>query len=334
MILTGTTQDFNNLTWDVNLNPSSFWLFMKDIESASLNLQTAIYNGNVNLTADFYQELEDLSEAKYNAINIDWSIDTTRLSDTDMTWKNPWLYMNHQKLWFWDWDEWKAFIWNSWDFFFKWDDDNYLLWDWVQLTIRWHLDWVTGSFSWDIDAATFKGTLLYDAVDTPTPVEQWLTWCEITKDNSWIPVPWQKVLHWYFWWLSSKQQISTNLMQAAYNIDITNWAWVDLFEAINIPTWFKPRMIVFHWSFTNWTTKWFTSWTAWVVWNVTTCSWYQSIWWTIDVWTSILQLWGNDETTSWANVNVTLTNWAENKIQLQSKIWPWFTFKWIAMIFG
>ena len=58
-------EQFNNLTWDIELNPSSFWLFMRDIEEASLNLKTAIYSGNVNLTADIYKLAENMAEKQY-----------------------------------------------------------------------------------------------------------------------------------------------------------------------------------------------------------------------------------------------------------------------------
>lgn len=72
----------------------------------------------MNLTADFYRQISDLADQKYNAIDPDGGVNTSRLADTDMTGKDPGLYMNHQRLGFWDGIEWKAFIGNTGDFSF------------------------------------------------------------------------------------------------------------------------------------------------------------------------------------------------------------------------
>jgi hypothetical protein len=127
--ITTNSQQFNPLTWDIQFNPASWGLNMRDIDEASLNLKTAIYAGNINLTADFYQQIKALSDRKYNAINPDGSIATWRLTDTDMTGKNPGLYMNQSRMGFWSGTEWKAFIGNSGDFSFDGNLTNYIRWN-------------------------------------------------------------------------------------------------------------------------------------------------------------------------------------------------------------
>ena len=73
-------EQFNNLTWDIELNPSSFWLFMRDIDEASLNLKTAIYNWNINLTADLYKQAEQMAEKKYALVTTNWQISGNQLA--------------------------------------------------------------------------------------------------------------------------------------------------------------------------------------------------------------------------------------------------------------
>lgn len=216
------TQSFNNLTWDTQLTPQSFGLFMRDIDEASLNLKTAIYNWNINLSADLYKELEDLSSQKYNAVNPDWSIDTTRLLDTSMTWKNPWLYMTHQNLWFWSWDEWKAFIWNTWDFFFKWDNQNYIQWNWSTLKIEWDITARNWYFTWNIISdATIKWWVIQS-----NDFNIYFAWWRL--DNSWLQLNnWKNILCYWWWWLVSHSSDSSKLLSINnWNI-VFDWVWLN-----------------------------------------------------------------------------------------------------------
>ncbi len=43
-MLNTNSQQFNPLTGDIQFNPASWGLTMRDIEAASLNLKTAIYS--------------------------------------------------------------------------------------------------------------------------------------------------------------------------------------------------------------------------------------------------------------------------------------------------
>lgn len=148
-VITSSSEQFNPFTWDIDFDPSSWGLTMRDIdEAAAAHIKTAIYAWNINLTADFYQEIKKLSDAKYNAINSDGSITTSRLVDTDMTWKDAWLYMNNTRLWYWSWTEWKAFIGNGGNFSFDWDANNYIRWNWITLSILWNLSATTGTIGW------------------------------------------------------------------------------------------------------------------------------------------------------------------------------------------
>lgn len=80
--------------------------------------------------------MKALSDQKYNAVNTDGSITTTRLTDTDMLGKDPGLYMNQSRMGFWDGTEWKAWIGNSGNFSFDGDLDNFIRWNGTELIIQ------------------------------------------------------------------------------------------------------------------------------------------------------------------------------------------------------
>lgn len=53
-----------------------------------------------------------------------------------MTGKDPGLYMDHQRVGFWNGTEWKTFLGNTGDFSFDGDVDNYIRWDGNTLVVR------------------------------------------------------------------------------------------------------------------------------------------------------------------------------------------------------
>ncbi len=194
-------QSFNNLTWDVMLTPQSYWLFMRDIdEEASLSLKNVIYNWNINLTYDLFQELQELQETKYDFIEPTWAINGNRMWDISMTWKESWLYMNHLRLWYWDWTQWKSYIANNWEFFFKWNDNNYIHWNGSTLKIEWDITARNWHFTWNItsDATitwwTFRWWLFQS-----TDFVNWVSWWRLS--NVWLEMFTDKLI-WLRWWSS------------------------------------------------------------------------------------------------------------------------------------
>ena len=159
------TQDFNPLTWDIQLNPAAWWLSLKDINSAaSVELKSSLYSGNLNLTADQYREVQSLVADKYSAIDVSgiistWSItkDWQLAGGIDMTGKNSWLYMSNDRLWFYDGTAWQVWIGNNGDFFFGWDVDNYIEWSGSVLTVKWDIEVADGS----ITAPKLAASLVY-----------------------------------------------------------------------------------------------------------------------------------------------------------------------------
>jgi len=165
MSILTSTQDYNPLTWDIQLNPAAWWLSLKDINSAaSVELKSSLYSGNLNLTADQYREVQSLVADKYSAIDVsgiiapgaitkDWEL----AGGIDMTWKDPGLYMSNDRLWFYDGTAWQVWIGNNGDFFFGWDASNYIEWSGSTLTVKWDIEVADGS----ITAPKLAASLLY-----------------------------------------------------------------------------------------------------------------------------------------------------------------------------
>lgn len=149
------TQDYNPLTWDIQLNPAAWWLSLKDINSAaSVELKSSLYSGNLNLTADQYREVQSLVADKYSAIDVSGIIAPGAITKNweiaggiDMTWKDSGLYMSNDRLWFYDGTAWQVWIGNNGDFFFGWDASNYIEWSGSTLTVRWDIEVADGSIT-------------------------------------------------------------------------------------------------------------------------------------------------------------------------------------------
>lgn len=159
------TQDYNPLTWDIQLNPAAWWLSLKDINSAaSVELKSSLYSGNLNLTADQYREVQSLVADKYSAIDVSGIIAPGAITKNweiaggiDMTWKDSGLYMSNDRLWFYDGTAWQVWIGNNGDFFFGWDASNYIEWSGSTLTVRWDIEVADGS----ITAPKLAASLVY-----------------------------------------------------------------------------------------------------------------------------------------------------------------------------
>lgn len=301
------SEEFNNLTWDIELNPASFWLFMRDIDEAALNLKTAIYSGNVNLTADFYKVAQQMSERKYWLITTNWQLSSEQLSpyfidenwdlqDVDMTGKNPWLYMDHMRIWFWSWDEWNVRIQNDWEAFF-WNDLtwNYMLWNWTSLIVR-----------WDIEATTISA----DAVITNTV--RW--WKDSYSDTD----------AWYWLWLDWTTP-KFNLWNSTNSL---KWDWSSLNIKWNITAW-NISWVNIDWSSITWST--FTSVNSW---TLTTLN---ISWWTISLneWSQYWKVLITPRSISILSSNIT----DKNLINIKQTTYSWwrfteweieFLFDWIA----
>lgn len=269
-------EQFNNLTWDIELNPSSFWLFMRDIDEAALNLKTAIYSWNINLTADLYKQAELMAEKKYSLITTNWQISGNQLAwyymeywvpkDIDMTDKNPWLYMDHMRMWYWSGTGWKARIANTWEMFL-WSalDTNYLYWSWSVLTIKWNLiltNWQTVQeaiddidVSWDW-LSDKPSVLSLAALSNPTPSWSWLfissthmwyySWWQWktymqSNGNFWLSWSWSNYLSWNGSTLTVRWDIQAT--SATFNYAGSNstwWAINKWFTSSNLSTVSNP----------------------------------------------------------------------------------------------
>lgn len=134
------TQDYNPLTWEIQLNPAAWWLSVQDIDSAaSIELKSSLYSGNLNLTADQYREVQSLVQTKYSGVDYTGMIKGGGMTpDISMTGRDPGLYMNQERFGYWkdDIDQWKAYIANNGNFAFKGNATNYISWDGSILTIR------------------------------------------------------------------------------------------------------------------------------------------------------------------------------------------------------
>jgi hypothetical protein len=291
-------ESFNNLTWDVNLNLASMWLFMRDIESASLNVKSSIYSWNVNLTADFYKQISKISEKKYALVSPDWTLswnyyeryltENWELADYTMLWKDPWLYMDHERMWFWGWDVewWMAYIWNNWEFFFKWDANNYIEWNWTTLHIEWNIiarDWY---FYWDITS---------EAIITWWTIQTANTWRRIIIDDVYwfraidpsnnvkihIPISWADADRInFFWWVWEQTSIQWATLVDTINSINYYWLYCDLSlqvkNNLNIDLWWlvlntwsvqiKDTSSYFFWTSMRlnviWTNLYFFDWTT------------------------------------------------------------------------
>ncbi len=165
MNLLEQTQDYNPLTWDIQLNPAAWWLSLKDINSAaSVELKSSIYAGNANFTADQYREVQSLVADKYSAIDVSGIIAPGAITKNweiawgiDMTWKDPGLYMSNDRLWFYDGTAWQVWIGNNGDFFFGGDANNYIEWSGSVLTVKWDIEVADGS----ITAPKLAASLVY-----------------------------------------------------------------------------------------------------------------------------------------------------------------------------
>lgn len=172
------TQDFNPLTWDIQLNPAAWWLSISDVNSAAtIELKSSLYSGNLNLTADQYREVQRLVLDKYAGIDYTGMIKGSgMLTDIVMTGKDPGLYMNQERLGYWkdDTSQWQAYIANNGNFAFKWDLNNYITWNGSELVIRGTLMLENGSIAGEWLVTFSQST-------TPTALNIWDLWYNTTS---------------------------------------------------------------------------------------------------------------------------------------------------------
>lgn len=241
-------------------------------------------------------------DSEFNNITVRWNI---------LWWKTSY---SDSIAWYWLWLDWwvpKFNLWNS---------TNSLKWDWTQLNIK-----------GNIEAATFKWSLLYDSISAPS-LEQWRTWCEWTKDVNWNIVSSQKVLHWYFWWLPVKQQISTNAMVLDEILSLTNNWWIDLYQWFNLYHWFKPRFIECNISFRNlsWTVQWISIWKYNIINWESNFIFYQNSWIHLS-WSSSwswFKIWWNALLPSNRDIEVIVDSTDDYQTVIELKCKPWFQITW------
>lgn len=156
------TQDYNPLTWDIQLNPAAWWLSLQDINSAaSVELRSSLYAGNANLTADQYREVQELVRNKYSWVDYTGMIKGSgMLSDIPMLGRDPGLYMNQERLGYWknDADQWQAYIANNGNFAFQWDANNYISWNGSELVIRWSIFLEDGTSITDMNNTFYQAS--------------------------------------------------------------------------------------------------------------------------------------------------------------------------------
>lgn len=351
-------EQFNNLTWDIELNPSSFWLFMRDIEEASLNLKTAIYSGNVNLTADFYKQIEKIAEKKYALISPDGTLswnyyeryltENWELADYTMDWKSPWLYMDHQRLWYWNGTDWKAFIANDWSAFF-WSNliDHYLYWNWSVLKVRWDIE--ASSIS---SNAVITNTIRWWKTSYSDSTAWYWLWLDlwIPKLNLWnstnsLNWNWTQlnikgnITAWNISWVNISWSTLTSISSDSFTTLLIDWWFITLTEEVNFSkntikpnwinisssTWSEYTLILIEpsrfqgWQYINWKiTMWYewlnSSW--WFITSNDDWLYMESIWWWSTLWiwldwitmTGVNVVWNWSRTLAWY-FSAYINNW-------------------------
>ena len=320
MTLLDQTQDFNPLTWDVQLNPAAWWLSMKDINSAaSIELKSSLYSGNVNLTADQYREVQELVNNKYSWVDYTGMIKGSwMLSDVNMLGRDPGLYMNQERFWYWknDTDQWQAYIANNGNFAFQWDANNYISWNWAELTIRGTIlleDW-SPAWEWLV---TFSQSTI------PTALNVWDIWYNTTTT---ITTRWDGAA-----WVSMRD-IWASKADTALDSNARYQKWLDtnLIPEVKSKTWYTWVVLDNDWI--GWYTAWVPTfqidritWSAYFKWNISwsTIEWSNLIWWSIKTALS----WNRVELV-WSTLYSIASNWSFiwfdstlNKIQFSKNTW-------------
>lgn len=185
-------------------------------------------------------------------------------------------------------------------------------------------------------------TILFENLWSTPSVQDWKMWCD--------PSPWWgwKVLWWYFWNDSTKQQISTSRMQSSWAFDRTSST------TITLNMWFQPRVIIFNWFFENtsqdiyWTTNW-------QAWSVSSSQWFcnagsfdyqyltyfardTNLDWVVDsnytsVWVPQQIKIANITDSLWAdsvskNVYIYVSSWTDSSITLSVNVSSGWRFAW------
>lgn len=227
MSILTSTQDYNPLTWDIQLNPAAWWLSMSDINrAATVELKSSLYAGNMNLTADQYQEVLGIISDKFSGIDVTgmiapWGITKNRspIASIEMIGRDAWLYMSPERLWYWDATDWAVYIWNSGDFYFKGDANNYIQWDWTDLTIRGAINLT----SW-WDPVTW-GDVTLEALEWGLS----LTGGGLTITSGWASIKWWKTSYSsttaWFWLWDDTWTYKFSIGNATKSL---KWDWTDL----------------------------------------------------------------------------------------------------------
>ncbi len=146
------------------------------------------------------------------------------------------------KLWLNEWWDWKIVIW--------WTDKPNAP---FSVSANWDLRW---------NILTNK-SIFYETITEPTANDGQM-WCW-TNWWSW------KVLWWYMWSDSIKQQVSMSRMQQIATFDVT---WPTTYTQ-SIDTWFQPRALIFNWFWENSANSYYSMivWNAWsVAWTLWICT--------------------------------------------------------------
>lgn len=188
------------MTGSMNFDPLAYGLTMQDIkDSASDALKTSFTWWNISITDNLIEEVRDLSRRKYSTVIMPENMDD----------KASGLYLNNERMWFWDRpsSSWTAYIDSTGNFELRHPtiSDSSLTWNSAlgTLTIQWD---ITGS---TITGSTFKTS------NNPTRIEisnDEIRWYD---DNGfWVGVLVSTIKPWSFvWstWTVNGTQITGNL---------------------------------------------------------------------------------------------------------------------------
>ena len=337
------TQDYNPLTWDIQLNPAAWWLSLQDINSAaSVELKSSLYSGNLNLTADQYREVQSLVADKYSAIDTSGIIAPGAITKNweiawgiDMTWKDPGLYMSNDRLWFYDGTAWQVWIGNNGDFFFGGDANNYIEWSGSVLTVKWDIEVADGS----ITAPKLAASLVYAweiVIDTSGEIRSGQTAYD-TGTWFWLwDVAWVKkfsIGNGTKWlkWDGSDLTIRWNLYaeSGTFTWSISSTASLDIWSAWNIKGW----QTAYNTGTGFW--LWDDAWTKkFSIGNATNAlTWNGSVLWIAWSITSTATITGGTLQTasSWSRIVIT---WSNMKSFLNTETYPRFQTWWIWVRFA
>lgn len=229
-------QTLNPMTGSMNFDPLAYGLTMQDIkDSASDALKTSFTWWNISITDNLIEEVRDLSRRKYSTVIMPENMDD----------KASGLYLNNERMWFWDRpsSSWTAYIDSTGNFELRHPTtlDSSLTWNsalWT-LTIQWD---ITGStITWSLFRTSDSPIRIeisddeirwYDSNVLISTIKPW-SFSDWTSTESWVQITGNLSVSWF-------SNMKTIYIPTG-NIDVRDWyiRWVEPWSFASAIYWRK-----------------------------------------------------------------------------------------------